>query len=219
MDNYDISKITNLLSILDKPRKYSRRVVFIRHGESEGNVRNIIYGSTDYALTQRGIYQAKVLSTAFQPILSKFQTIRSSNLTRSLQTCDIVVDLSNPQITTNFSVMGVGVLNNKWGILNKQDPIKTGNAYKLSNDFKRESPFENVSNEKVSEDMESKCFEKYKLPTKLNTNGTRYGYFRINFQVKLFLEWIIVYKNLAWASLRIVNMRKMLSEVKLLMLI
>ena len=163
MESYDISKLTNLLSVLDKPRKYKRRVVFIRHGESEGNIRNILYGSTDYALTQRGIYQARVLSTAFRPILSKFQTIRSSNLTRSLQTCDNVVDISNPRITTDFKVMGLGVLNNKWGIQNKQDPIPTGSSYKLSNDFKRESHFKNVTNEKVSEDLENKCFEKYKV--------------------------------------------------------
>jgi bisphosphoglycerate-dependent phosphoglycerate mutase len=169
MENIDLSEIKNILSILDQPRKYDRRVIFIRHGESEGNVRNIIYGSTDYSLTQRGEYQAKLLGTVFQPILSKFQTIRSSNLTRSLQTCDNIVDLSNPMITTNFTVMGLGVLNNKWGILNEQEPIKTGSAFKISNEFKRLSPLINPSNETVSEDMKNNCFEKYKIKFEKNS--------------------------------------------------
>lgn len=147
---YDFSEIRQALSILEQPPKHAKRVILIRHGESEGNVRNVFYGSTDYALTDRGRLQARLLSEVFGPLLPRFRTIRSSNLTRSLQTCDGVVDLKHPLITSDFSVMEIGKSGRGWGIYREQELMETGHGFTLSNDFKRISPFKNPPNSQVA---------------------------------------------------------------------
>jgi len=38
------------------------RLTLIRHGESEGNVKKLIYGHKDYTLTEKGLLQAKYIT-------------------------------------------------------------------------------------------------------------------------------------------------------------
>lgn len=64
--------------------------IFVRHGETEGNVRFICQGSTDYPLTERGRQQAdqagKVLATLKKPL-----KIFSSDLGRAYTSAEIIV--------------------------------------------------------------------------------------------------------------------------------
>lgn len=60
------------------------RLFLVRHGQTTGNVANVIYGQKDYPLTDLGRQQA----TAIRPILEniKFDKVYSSDLQRAVET-------------------------------------------------------------------------------------------------------------------------------------
>ena len=61
---------------------------FLRHGETESNVRGIVAGSTDVALTELGHTQARTAATALEPC--GITAIYTSNLRRARDTADHV---------------------------------------------------------------------------------------------------------------------------------
>jgi bisphosphoglycerate-dependent phosphoglycerate mutase len=150
MNQNKLNEIKRAFDTINKPRKYTKRVVFIRHGESEGNVRNILYGATDYALTSKGINQAKFLSKVIKPRLAQFDNIVSSNLTRSLETCRNVVDLENPMICSNFNVMGLNYSKNSWALNFNEELMETGKQYNRANNFFRVKPVKNPSPDELN---------------------------------------------------------------------
>ena len=70
-------------------------LVFIRHGFSEWNAKNLFTGWRDVNLTERGVEEAK---TAGQKLLNagfEFDSAFTSVLTRAIKTCNIVLEESH----------------------------------------------------------------------------------------------------------------------------
>jgi len=75
-------------------------ITLLRHGESEGNARDLVQGQSDYPLTPKGIQQARALAARWQIIQASsdgplFETIIASPLTRARQTAEIVAEALN----------------------------------------------------------------------------------------------------------------------------
>ena len=61
---------------------------FVRHGESEGNAARVFTGQTDSPLTARGRQQAAAVADELAKV--KFDRIISSDLSRSLETAELI---------------------------------------------------------------------------------------------------------------------------------
>lgn len=64
------------------------RIIFVRHGESIGNKKNIIQGHKNFGLSKKGKNQAQKLAERFKN--TKIDIIYSSDLKRAVQTAKIV---------------------------------------------------------------------------------------------------------------------------------
>lgn len=64
--------------------------VFVRHGESLGNVQSRWQGQSDYPLTERGRAQARALADRWQAEGVKFDLILASPLVRARETAEIL---------------------------------------------------------------------------------------------------------------------------------
>lgn len=64
--------------------------VFLRHGESVGNVESRWQGQSDYPLTERGRAQAQALAKRWQEERAKFDLVITSPLIRAKNTAEIV---------------------------------------------------------------------------------------------------------------------------------
>lgn len=93
-----------------------KKVMFIRHAISEGNTLNLIYGLSDYPLTDKGQEQAKALEPIFSKHKHRFQEFVCSGLQRTRQTGGLVLGLgiapTEAQIRTdlNFNEYNFGPL-------------------------------------------------------------------------------------------------------------
>jgi broad specificity phosphatase PhoE len=75
------------MSSLDKP-VYT--FVFLRHGESVGNVEARWQGQSDYVLTEKGRAQAQALAKRWKSESVKFNLIITSPLVRAKETAEII---------------------------------------------------------------------------------------------------------------------------------
>ena len=66
------------------------KLTLVRHAESEGNVRKLIQGHTDYPLTQNGHEQAQRVAKRFAG--ERFDAIYASDLERASQTAQAIID-------------------------------------------------------------------------------------------------------------------------------
>ena len=62
-----------------------RRLVLVRHGQSEGNLKNIFTGSRDLGLTERGIAEASGVAQRLQALDVRFDIAFTSRLRRAWQ--------------------------------------------------------------------------------------------------------------------------------------
>lgn len=67
-------------------RILSLEIIFVRHGESEANVLELMYGSSDYLLTARGKSQAKKAGEILRGMNYEPTAIYVSSLTRTHET-------------------------------------------------------------------------------------------------------------------------------------
>jgi len=67
----------------------------IRHGETEHNAKQIMAGSTDSKLTERGITQARKTQTILESLSIKPQAIIHSHLSRARDTANILNEVLN----------------------------------------------------------------------------------------------------------------------------
>ena len=78
------------------------QLVFIRHGFSEWNAKNLFTGWRDVNLTERGIEEAKAAGKKLLEAGFEFDIAFTSVLTRAIKTCNIVLEESHqlwiPQI-------------------------------------------------------------------------------------------------------------------------
>jgi len=71
------------------------QLVFIRHGFSEWNAKNLFTGWRDVNLTERGIEEAKAAGQKLKAAGFEFDIAFTSVLTRAIKTCNIVLEESN----------------------------------------------------------------------------------------------------------------------------
>ena len=71
----------------------------IRHGETEWNVKDLLQGTSDSPLTQKGINDAKKVAKNLSKI--KFDLVFSSDLMRAKRTADIIALEHNLTVETN----------------------------------------------------------------------------------------------------------------------
>ena len=70
-------------------------LVFIRHGFSEWNAKNLFTGWRDVNLTERGVEEAKSAGQKLKETGYEFDIAFTSVLTRAIKTCNIVLEESN----------------------------------------------------------------------------------------------------------------------------
>jgi len=75
------------MSSADKP---IHTFVFVRHGESVGNVESRWQGQSDYVLTEKGRAQARALARRWKAEGVRFNLIISSPLVRAKETAEII---------------------------------------------------------------------------------------------------------------------------------
>lgn len=78
-------------------------IYLVRHGESEWNVRGLIQGQSDSALTQKGEAQALKLAKELKAI--KFDAVFSSDLMRAKNTADIIALEKNLAVETSKALI------------------------------------------------------------------------------------------------------------------
>lgn len=72
-----------------------KKVMLVRHAQSEGNTKLIIYGHGDYDLTADGVQQAMYLQGVLSQNRHRFSDIYSSLLTRTFATGGIALGLGS----------------------------------------------------------------------------------------------------------------------------
>lgn len=73
-----------------KPAKY--KIVFVRHGESEWNLKNMFCGWFDSDLSEKGVEEATAGAKAILDSGMKFDQCYSSVLLRANRTLDIILE-------------------------------------------------------------------------------------------------------------------------------
>ena len=82
------------------------KVFFVRHGQSEANLKKIYAGQSDVPLTEQGRAEAEAIA----PILANihFDRVYSSDLLRAMQTAQVVLPGCQPEIRENLRELSVG---------------------------------------------------------------------------------------------------------------
>jgi broad specificity phosphatase PhoE len=75
---------------MSSPEKPIYTFVFVRHGESVGNVESRWQGQSDYVLTEKGRAQARALAKRWKSEGVRFDSIISSPLVRAKETAEIL---------------------------------------------------------------------------------------------------------------------------------
>lgn len=81
----------------------SKPFYFIRHGQTDWNLNNILMGQTDIPLNQTGIWQAKQLQQKLKNL--NFDTIFSSPLLRASETATIINETSKLPVILKDGLM------------------------------------------------------------------------------------------------------------------
>lgn len=83
---------------MSSPEKPIYTFVFVRHGESVGNVESRWQGQSDYVLTERGRAQARALAQRWKAEGVRFDAIISSPLVRAKETAEILASALNAPV-------------------------------------------------------------------------------------------------------------------------
>jgi hypothetical protein len=82
--------------------------VFLRHGESVGNVESRWQGQSDYPLTERGRAQAHALAKRWHEEKAKFDLVITSPLIRAKNTAEIVASALDVKVESDPLWMVIG---------------------------------------------------------------------------------------------------------------
>ncbi len=75
------------------------RVIIVRHGQTQWNIRQIRQGHLDSPLTEKGLAQAKALGDRLAQ--EKFTALYSSDLGRAVQTADVIASVTGHLVVTD----------------------------------------------------------------------------------------------------------------------
>ncbi len=112
--------LSNFFS-LGTPIKNNKKIVLFRHAQSFGNVKQILYGVTDYELTDFGKEQASWLKDPFQKNLGKIDKIYSSSLKRAMQTAQVALSIQSEAEFRNKVEIAQGIQEWNFGSLENLD--------------------------------------------------------------------------------------------------
>lgn len=70
-----------------------RSLVLVRHGQSEGNLKNVFTGWNDLGLTVRGVAEALAVGQRLKALGASFDVAFTSELRRAWQTCSIILEV------------------------------------------------------------------------------------------------------------------------------
>ncbi len=104
---YEKGKKNSMLSIIKKPFYY------IRHGQTDWNEANVVMGSTDIPLNERGLEQARQAAELLRD--TEIASIAVSPLSRAVQTAEIIAQAIQKPITIidNLRECSVGIIEGK----------------------------------------------------------------------------------------------------------
>jgi broad specificity phosphatase PhoE len=74
----------------------NKKVLIVRHGQSEGNLKELYYGSTDFNLTEKGRKQSLQIRDNLVGVIGKIDTAIASGLKRSQETAKIIFGIETP---------------------------------------------------------------------------------------------------------------------------
>lgn len=96
-----------------------RNFIFIRHGETEGNVRSLCQGHIDFPLTELGREQAKLSAEKIKQFLP-INTLYCSDLGRAVETAKIISDKLQIKQISYYEELR----ERNWGELEGQSNVK-----------------------------------------------------------------------------------------------
>jgi 2,3-bisphosphoglycerate-dependent phosphoglycerate mutase len=79
-----------------------RSLVLVRHGQSEGNLKNIFTGWNDLGLTEQGIAEARGVGQRLQTLGVGFDVAFTSTLRRAWQSCSIILKVMGQSNVPEF---------------------------------------------------------------------------------------------------------------------
>ena len=108
---------------------------FVRHGETEGNVKKLFYGQQDLPLTEKGKAQAQSL----QALLSRyeFDRVYSSDLSRAVETAQLAIPGCQPVTTPLLREYAMGSVD---GLTFDEVHSRYGRLHEHYEKFAGESP-------------------------------------------------------------------------------
>lgn len=80
-----------------------KKILLVRHGQSFGNLKEVIYGDLDYELTPKGKQQAAIVRDNLKDVISEITTFSVSEKLRSQQTGLIALGLDGRVSSTPLS--------------------------------------------------------------------------------------------------------------------
>ena len=88
------------------------RLLLVRHGQSEGNVRGVFQGQREYALSRQGRAEAQAVAEWLHREESEIEAVFSSPLGRALQTAEAIAGVSGQviQVVEDLKERRVGVV-------------------------------------------------------------------------------------------------------------
>jgi 2,3-bisphosphoglycerate-dependent phosphoglycerate mutase len=79
-----------------------RRLVLVRHGQSEGNLKNIFTGWSDLGLTEQGVAEARAVGERLETMGVSFDVAFTSMLRRAWHSCSIILKVMGQSDVPEF---------------------------------------------------------------------------------------------------------------------
>lgn len=116
---YKYDDLSDLVSkVTSQKQDNTTTVTLVRHGQSYGNLEDMVYGSLDYNLTPLGLKQALNVKNFISPIKEKFTSLNSSDLIRAYLTGGIslgILDKAIPDIYHLGKLSGIDKIHKVYG--------------------------------------------------------------------------------------------------------
>ncbi len=102
-------------------------LVFIRHGQSEWNAKNLFTGWRDVKLSEQGIAEAQAAGRKLAEAGYEFDIAFTSVLTRAIKTCNLVLEESNQLFVSQIKTWRLN--ERHYGALQGMDKKQTAEKY------------------------------------------------------------------------------------------